>query len=79
MSESKVNVVSDTPDDNTNPYYPEYKYPTGYRFFDMDIMSNIVAVVACPHYCCLSLTLLEIRKQGLPFQLKLICTGDNYT
>ena len=23
VSESKVNVVSDTPDDNTNPYYPE--------------------------------------------------------
>ena len=79
VSESKIHVVSDTPDDNTNPYYPEYKYPTGYRFFDMDIMSNIVAIVACPHCCCLSLTLLEIKKQGLAFQLKLICTGDNCT
>ena len=39
----------------------------------MDIMSNIFAVVACPHCCCLSLT-LEIKKQGWTF--KLICTGD---
>ena len=27
VSESKINVVSDTPDDNINPYCPEYKYP----------------------------------------------------
>ena len=72
VSESKINVVSDTPDDNTNPYYPEYKYPTGYRFIAMDIIYNIVAVVACPHCCCLSLTLSEIKKQGLTFRFKLI-------
>ena len=79
VSESKINVVSDTPDDNPNPYYPEYNYPTGYRFFDMDIMSHIVAVVTCPVCCCFSLTLVENKKQGLAFQLKLICTGDNCT
>ena len=26
VSGSKLNVVSDTPDVNTNPYYPEYNY-----------------------------------------------------
>ena len=46
---------------------------------DMDIKSNIVAVVTCSHCCCLSLALFEIKKQGLEFQLKLICTGDNCT
>ena len=53
VSESKINVVIDTPDDDTNPYYPGYKYPTGYRFSNMDITSNIVAGVACP-CCCLA-------------------------
>ena len=38
----------------------------------MDILSGVFSIVACPE-CGNKLKLLETKKQGLSFQLKVIC------
>ena len=45
---------------------------TGYRFIDMAVLANVFNLVACPK-CGHKLTLTETNKQGLSFELNLVC------
>ena len=65
VSESKVEQIVNSEENNK---------PTGYRFVDMDIMTNLFSVIACPKCYCSILTLIENKKQGLAFQLQLVCS-----
>ena len=47
--------------------------PTGYRFMDMNILSNVFdAVARCPD-CGNKLKLLQTKKQGISFEMMLSC------
>ena len=47
--------------------------PTGYRFMDMNILSNVFdAVARCPG-CGNKLKLLQTKKQGISFEMMLSC------
>ena len=48
--------------------------PNGYRFMDMSIRDIVLSMVSCPQCFCTSLNLVENRKQGLAFELKLVCS-----
>ena len=55
--------------DNTE----EFTAPTGYRFMDMSILDTVFSMVCCPQCYCTSLNLVQNRKQGLSFEIKLVC------
>ena len=48
--------------------------PTGYRVMDMSILGSVLSMVSCPQCFCTSLNIVEKRKQGLAFELKLVCS-----
>ena len=68
ISESKVEEIP-LPD-----VAEEFIAPTGYRFMDMSILDSVLSMVSCHQCLCTSLNLVEKRKQGLAFELKLICS-----
>ena len=71
ISESKV---EDIPLPNVAE---DFIAPTGYRFMDMSILDSVFGMVSCPQCFCTSLNLVENRKQGLAFELKLVCSGSD--
>ena len=71
ISESKV---EDIPLPNVTE---DFIAPTGYRFMDMSILDSVFGMVSCPQCFCTSLNLVENRKQGLAFELKLVCSGSD--
>ena len=52
----------------------EFIAPTGYRVMDMSTLDSVLSMVSCPQCFCTSLNLVENRKQGLAFKLKLVCS-----
>ena len=67
ISEAKIKEIPVA--DNTE----EFTAPTGYRFMDMGILNTVFSMVSCPQCYCTSLNLVQNKKQGLSFEMKLVC------
>ena len=67
ISEAKIKEIH-VPD-NTE----EFTAPTGYRFMDLSILNKVFSMVSCPLCYCTSLNLVQNKKQGLSFEMKLVC------
>ena len=67
ISESKVEEIP-------LPDVAEFIAPTGYRFMDMSILDSVLSMGSCPQCFCTALNLVEKRKHGLAFELKLVCS-----
>ena len=72
VSEKKLSGTSEKISEGTNINKNNSECPTGNRFVDMDILSGVFSIVACPE-CGNKLKLLETKKQGLSFQLQILC------
>ena len=66
---SEVKIKEIPIPDNTE----EFTAPTGYRFMDTSILGTVFSMVSCPQCYCTSLNLVQNRKQGLSFGMKLVC------
>ena len=67
ISEAKIKEIP-VPDTTE-----EFTAPTGYRFMDTSILDTVFSMVSCPPCYCTSLNLVQNRKHGLSFEIKLIC------
>ena len=66
---SAAKIIEIPVPDNTE----EFTATTGYRFMDVRILDTVFSMVDCPQCYCTSLNLVQNKKQGLSFEMKLVC------